>query len=73
MARRAERRACLAPIMLMVVGVRLPAMYAVQQRRERKNRQINERPRTLIVPYKPRAARGIHREAALTPTTHSFR
>jgi hypothetical protein len=53
MARRAESRACLAPILLIVVGVRLPAMYAMQLRRERENRQINERLRTLIVPYKP--------------------
>ena len=39
--------------MLIVVGVRLPDMYAMQLRRERENRQINERLRTLIVPISP--------------------
>lgn len=34
------------------VGFRLLAMYTIQQRRERENRQINERLRTLIAAYK---------------------
>lgn len=34
------------------VGYRLLAMYTIQQRRERENRQINERLRTLIAAYK---------------------
>ncbi|WP_454916277.1 hypothetical protein [Xanthobacter sediminis] len=34
------------------VGIRLLVMLAVQQRRERANRQINERLRTLIAAYK---------------------
>lgn len=39
-------------ITLIMVGVRLFAMHTVQQRRERENRQINERLRTLIAAYK---------------------
>ena len=39
-------------ITLVMVGVRLLAMHTVQQRRERENRQINERLRTLIAAYK---------------------
>jgi len=42
----------LALITLIGVGVRLLAMYTIQQRRERENRQINERLRTLIAAYK---------------------
>jgi hypothetical protein len=42
----------LALITLIMVGVRLLAMHTVQQRRERENRQINERLRTLIAAYK---------------------
>lgn len=34
------------------VGVRLLAMFTIQQRRERVNRQINERLKTLIAAYK---------------------
>jgi hypothetical protein len=37
---------------LVVVGIRLLVMHTVQQRRERENRQINERLRTLIAAYK---------------------
>lgn len=37
---------------LIGVGLRLMAMYTIQQRRERENRQINERLRTLIAAYK---------------------
>src|SRR5215213_7244829 len=36
----------------MMVGIRLLVMQAIQQRRERENRQINERLRTLIAAYK---------------------
>jgi len=42
----------LAIITLIGVGIRLLAMQVVQQRRERANRQINERLRTLIAAYK---------------------
>lgn len=42
----------LAIITLIGVGIRLVAMQTVQQRRERENRQINERLRTLIAAYK---------------------
>jgi len=42
----------LALITLIGVGMRLLAMQVIQQRRERENRQINERLRTLIVAYK---------------------
>jgi hypothetical protein len=37
---------------LVVVGIRLLVMHTVQLRRERENRQINERLRTLIAAYK---------------------
>lgn len=39
-------------ITLIGIGVRLLAMATIQQRRERRNRQINERLRTLIAAYK---------------------
>jgi heme exporter protein D len=39
-------------ISVVAVGVRLLVMQTVQQRRERDNRQINERLRTLIAAYK---------------------
>jgi hypothetical protein len=42
----------LGVITLIGVGIRLLAMQAIQQRRERENRQINERLRTLIAAYK---------------------
>ena len=42
----------LALITLVGVGIRLLAMQTVQQRRERENRQVNERLRTLIAAYK---------------------
>ncbi|MDJ0390941.1 hypothetical protein QMO56_22750 [Roseomonas sp. E05] len=42
----------LALFTLIGVGVRLLMMVTVQQRRERMNRQINERLRTLIAAYK---------------------
>lgn len=42
----------LALITLIGVGIRLVVMQTVQQRRERENRQINERLRTLIAAYK---------------------
>jgi heme exporter protein D len=42
----------LVVISLVVVGIRLLVMQTVQQRRERENRQINERLRTLIAAYK---------------------
>ena len=35
-----------------MVGIRLLVMERVQQRRQRENRQINERLRTLIAAYK---------------------
>lgn len=39
-------------ITLIGVGIRLLVMQTIQQRRERENRQINERLRTLIAAYK---------------------
>jgi uncharacterized membrane protein YgcG len=42
----------LAVITLIGVGIRLLVMQTVQRRRERENRQINERLRTLIAAYK---------------------
>jgi uncharacterized membrane protein YgcG len=42
----------LALVTLIGVGTRLLMMVTVQQRRERMNRQINERLRTLIAAYK---------------------
>lgn len=39
-------------VTLVMVGIRLIIMQSVQQRRERENRQINERLRTLIAAYK---------------------
>lgn len=42
----------LAFISLVVVGIRLLVMQTVQLRRERENRQINERLRTLIAAYR---------------------
>jgi hypothetical protein len=42
----------LALFTLIGVGIRLLVMVTIQQRRERMNRQINERLRTLIAAYK---------------------
>jgi len=42
----------LAIVTLVMVGIRLLVMQTVQRRRERENRQINERLRTLIAAYK---------------------
>lgn len=42
----------LALFTLIGVGIRLLAMFTIQQRRERLNRQINERVRTLIAAYR---------------------
>ncbi|MDE8651164.1 hypothetical protein [Novosphingobium album (ex Liu et al. 2023)] len=42
----------LALVTLIGVGIRLVMMVTIQQRRERMNRQINERLRTLIAAYK---------------------
>jgi hypothetical protein len=42
----------LSVITLIGVAIRLLAMQTIQQRRERENRQINERLRTLIAAYK---------------------
>lgn len=42
----------LALITLIAVGIRLLVMTTIQKRRERENRQINERLRTLIAAYK---------------------
>lgn len=39
-------------VSLVAVGIRLLVMHSVQQRRERANRQINERLKTLIAAYK---------------------
>lgn len=42
----------LVAITFVMVGIRLLVMQRVQQHRERENRQINERLRTLIAAYK---------------------
>jgi hypothetical protein len=42
----------LAVVSLIMVGIRLLLMQTVQHKRERDNRQINERLRTLIAAYK---------------------
>ena len=42
----------LAVVALVGVGIRMLMMMTLQQRRERMNRQINERLRTLIAAYK---------------------
>lgn len=42
----------LVVVTVMMVGIRLLLMETVQQRRNRENRQINERLRTLIAAYK---------------------
>jgi heme exporter protein D len=42
----------LVVVSLVAVGIRLLVMHGVQQRRERQNRQINERLKTLIAAYK---------------------
>lgn len=42
----------LALFTLIGIGIRLLMMFTIQQRRERMNRQINERLRTLIAAYK---------------------
>ena len=42
----------LALFTLIGMGIRLIVMFTIQQRRERLNRQINERLRTLIAAYK---------------------
>ena len=42
----------LALVTLIGMGIRLVMMFTIQQRRERMNRQINERLRTLIAAYK---------------------
>ena len=42
----------LAIVTLVMVGMRLVVMQTIQRRRERENRQINERLRTLIAAYK---------------------
>ena len=42
----------LGVVTLVMVGIRLMVMQTIQQRRERENRQINERLRTLIAAYK---------------------
>lgn len=42
----------LALVTLIGMGIRLLMMFTIQQRRERVNRQINERLKTLIAAYK---------------------
>ncbi len=69
----------LALVTLIGVGIRLMVMMTIQQRRERMNRQINERLRTLMAAYKtlggsftgdlmvdPRHLRDIRRQAGET-------
>lgn len=42
----------LVVITVMTMSIRLLVMETMQQRRQRENRQINERLRTLIAAYK---------------------
>ncbi|MEJ0100797.1 MAG: hypothetical protein WDO12_14265 [Pseudomonadota bacterium] len=42
----------LVVVSIIAIGIRLVLMQTVQQRRERENRQVNERLRTLIGAYK---------------------
>lgn len=42
----------IAVVSLVAIGIRLLLMHGVQVRRERQNRQINERLKTLIAAYK---------------------
>ncbi len=42
----------MAVVTLIAVGLRLVVMQTIQRKRERENRQINERLRTLIAAYK---------------------
>jgi heme exporter protein D len=52
---------------VMMVGIRLLVMERVQQRRNRENRQINERLRTLIAAYKTLGG-SVTGELAVDPT-----
>ncbi|MCW3796717.1 hypothetical protein OMW55_02705 [Sphingomonas sp. BN140010] len=74
----------LALITLIGVGIRLLVMATIQQRRERENRQINERLKTLIAAYKtlggsftgelsvdPRHLRDLRRLAADDPAVQA--
>ncbi|RYF33165.1 MAG: hypothetical protein EOO26_09055 [Comamonadaceae bacterium] len=67
-------------VSLVAVGIRLLVMHSVQQRREKQNRQINERLKTLIAAYKtlggsftgdlavdPSHLRDLRQRAALEP------
>ena len=69
-------------ITLLGVGIRMLVMMTIQQRRERMNRQINERLRTLMAAYKtlggsftgnlmvdPRHKRDLHRAEPPVPAT----
>ena len=73
-------------VSVVAVGVRLLVMQTVQQRRERENRQINERLKTLIAAYKtlggsftgqlqvdPRHMRELRQESAAGSTGGSDR
>ena len=71
-------------ISLIAVGIRLIFMQTIQRRRERENRQINERLRTLIAAYKtlggsftgelavdPTHLKHLRQAATLTDTTEN--
>ncbi|RZI98656.1 MAG: hypothetical protein EON90_12510, partial [Brevundimonas sp.] len=71
----------LAMVTLIGMGIRLLMMMTIQQRRERVNRQINERLKTLIAAYKvlggsftgdlavdPRHLRDLRRAEGVAPT-----
>ncbi|GGD55329.1 hypothetical protein GRI62_03500 [Erythrobacter arachoides] len=73
----------LALVTLIGVSIRLLIMLTVQQRRERMNRQINERLRTLIAAYRtlggsftgdlavdPTHLRDLHRDSAESHPVH---
>ena len=54
-------------VSLVAVGIRLVFMQTLQRRRERENRQINERLKTLIAAYKTLSVRS----PATSPWTRS--
>lgn len=75
----------LALLALVGVGVRMLLMLSIQQRRERMNRQINERLKTLIAAYKvlggsftgdlrvdPTHLRDLHRGATPAPNAEEM-
>jgi heme exporter protein D len=55
-------------VSVVAVGIRLLVMQGVQQRRERQNRQINERLKTLIAAYKKTLGGSFTGDLAVDPS-----